>query len=95
MNEKHQYFCLFHSQKTKKTKTTLTKNVSWSIWSDRAQGVKDIIYLDYENNKDEELANQIFQKEQKIKRELKKVNVDEKNIINTKRERKTINKLDL
>ena len=46
--------------------------------------VKDIIYLDYENNKDEELANQIFQKEQKIKRELKKVNVDEKNIINTK-----------
>ena len=57
--------------------------------------VKDIIYLDYENNKEEELANQIFQKEQKIKRELKKANVDEKNIINTKRERKTINKLDL
>ena len=57
--------------------------------------VNDIIYLDNNGNKEEEIANQVFQKEQKIKRELKKVNVDEKNIINTKRERKTINKLDL
>lgn len=57
--------------------------------------VNDIIYLDNNGNKEEEIANQIFQKEQKIKRELKKANVEEKNIINTKRERKTINKLDL
>ena len=58
--------------------------------------VNDIIYLDYDENKEEEIANQIFQKEQKIKRELKKVNVDEKNIINnTKRERKSRQILDL
>jgi len=55
----------------------------------------DIIYLDYNDDKKEELENQIFQKEQKIKRELKKVNVDEKNILNVKRERKTVNRLDL
>ena len=57
--------------------------------------VNDIIYLDHDGNKEEEIANQVFQKEQKIKRELKKANVEEKNIITTKRERKTINKLDL
>jgi hypothetical protein len=57
--------------------------------------VNDIIYLDNNGNKEEEIENQIFQKEQKIKRELKKANVEEKNIINVKRERKTINKLDL
>ena len=57
--------------------------------------VNDIIYLNHDGDKEEEIANQVFQKEQKIKRELKKVNVDEKNIITTKRERKTINKLDL
>ena len=57
--------------------------------------VNDIIYLDHDGDKEEEIANQVFQKEQKIKRELKKANVEEKNIITTKRERKTINKLDL
>ena len=57
--------------------------------------VNDIIYLDNDGNKDEEIANQIFQKEKKIKKELKNVGMDEKNIINTTRERKTINKLDL
>jgi len=55
----------------------------------------DIIYLDNNDDKKEELENQIFQKEQKIKRELKKVDVDEKNIIDVKRNRKTINRLDL
>jgi len=55
----------------------------------------DIIYLDNNDDKKEELENQIFQKEQKIKRELKKVGVDEKNIIDVKRERKAINRLDL
>jgi len=55
----------------------------------------DIIYLDNNDDKKEELENQIFQKEQKIKRELKKVGVDEKNIMNVKRERKAINRLDL
>jgi hypothetical protein len=57
--------------------------------------VNDIIYLDYDGNKDEEIANQIFQKEKKIKKELKNVGMDEKNIINVKRERKIINRLDL
>jgi len=55
----------------------------------------DIIYLENNDDKKEELENQIFQKEQKIKRELKKVGVDEKNIMNVKRERKAINRLDL
>ena len=57
--------------------------------------VNDIIYLDHDGSKDEEIANQIFQKEQKIKKNLKKVNVDEKNIINTKRERKARQIFDL
>ena len=57
--------------------------------------VNNIIYLDHDGNKDEEIANQIFQKEKKIKKELKNVGMDEKNIINIKRERKTINRLDL
>ena len=43
--------------------------------------------------KKEELENQIFQKEQKIKRELKKIGMNENNIINVKRDRKAINRL--
>lgn len=57
--------------------------------------VNDIIYLDYDGDKKEEIANQIFQKEQKIKRDLKKLNIEEKNIINQKRDRKKREILDL
>jgi hypothetical protein len=55
--------------------------------------VNDIIYLDNNDDKKEELENQIFQKEQKIKRELKKIGMNENNIINVKRDRKAINRL--
>jgi len=50
--------------------------------------VNDIIYINNIDDKKEELANQIFQKEQKLKREYKKIDIDEKNITNIKRERK-------
>ena len=52
-------------------------------------------YLDHDGNKEEEIANQIFQKEKKIKKELKNVGMDEKNIINVKRERKARQIFDL
>ena len=55
--------------------------------------VNDIIYLDNNDDKKEELENQIFQKEQKIKRELNKIGMNENNIINVKRDRKAINRL--
>jgi len=55
--------------------------------------VNDIIYLDNNDDKKEELENQIFQKEQKIKRELNKFGMNENNIINVKRDRKAINRL--
>jgi hypothetical protein len=59
--------------------------------------VNDIIYLVDNIDKHEEIAHQIFQKEQKQNRKLKKDNMENTNIImdNTKRERKPVIKLNL
>jgi IS30 family transposase len=79
----------------KKNKNNITLDNGYSYKPYELIKANDIIYLDNNDDKKEELENQIFQKEQKIKRELKKVGVEEKNIIDVKRERKAINRLDL
>ena len=84
---------IYKVMKVNKNNITLDNGYSYKPYE--LIKANDIIYLDYNNDKKEELENQIFQKEQKIKRELKKVGVDKKNIIDVKRERKAINRLDL
>ena len=84
---------IYKVMKVNKNNITLDNGYSYKPYE--LIKANDIIYLDNNDDKKEELENQIFQKEQKIKRELKKVGVDEKNIIDFKRDRKTINRLDL